>query len=226
MGEIALAVIGVVVGGIISIVVTIVVESMRRPKLRISIVDPVDIDRLSLRSLRLKVRNADLPRCARWMMRAPASRCHGKITFHHHDTGHDVFSRQMQTRWASQPEPAPLIMIMPDGSQHPIWDLARLDFGLSADIVPGEAEVLDVAVRFKNEGDCYGWNNETYSIADKHNPKWKLGRGQYLVRVTMVSSGLIFSEIFRLVNDVGQQDFRLEKATQEEKQRVDNTLSN
>jgi len=40
----------------------------------------------------------------------------------------------------------------------------------------------------------------------------------------MVSSGLIFSEIFRLVNDVGQQDFRLEKATQEEKQRVENNL--
>jgi hypothetical protein len=222
MGEIALAVIGVVTGGIISIVITIVVESMRRPQLRLSTLDPFDFE--LLRSLRLTVKNEDLPRCARWMMRAPASQCHGKITFHHRDTGHDVFARQMQTRWASQPEPTPLILAMPDGIQLRIWDFARLSFGVHADIAPAEAEVLDVAVRFKNEDDCYGWNNETYSIADKHNPKWKLGRGQYLVRVTMVSSGLIFSEIFRLVNDVGQQDFRLEKATQEEKQRVENNL--
>ncbi len=224
MGEIALAAIGVVVGGIISIVVTIVVESMRRPQLRISIVDPFDFD--LLRSLRLNVKNEDLPRYARWMMRAPASQCHGKITFHHRDTGHDVFARQMQTRWASQPEPAPLIMVMPDGSQRPIWDLSRLNFGLNADIVPGEVEVLDVAVRFKNENDCYGWNNEVYSIADKHNQEWRLGSGQYLVRVTVISAGLRFSEIFRLVNDIRQQDFRLEKATKEEKQRVNNTLSN
>lgn len=222
MGQIALAAIGVVAGGIISIVITIVIESMRRPKLRISVLDPFDFD--LLRSLRLSVKNEDLPRCARWMIRAPASQCHGKITFHHRDTGHDVFARQMQTRWASQPEPVPLIMVMPDKSQHPIWDLARMNVGLNADIAPGETEYLDVAVRFRGEDDCYGWNNETYSIADKHNPKWKLGRGQYLVRVTMISSGLIFSEIFRLVNDVDQQDFRLEKATQEEKRRLENKL--
>lgn len=234
MAEIVLAAIGVVAGGLISIAITIVVESMRRPKLQLSILDPVDLSRTgpasasasasSLRSLRVNVKNEDLPSCARWMTRAPASQCHGKITFHHHDTGQNVFGRQMQIRWASQPEPVPLVIIMPDKTQYPIWDMARLNFGLNADIAPGEAEVLDVAVRFAGEGDCYGWNNEVYSFSDWHNPKWNLGRGRYLVRVTMVSAGLIFSEIFRLVNDVGHRDFRLEKATRDEKQKVENNL--
>jgi len=209
MGEIVLAAVGIVAGGLISIAITIVVESIRRPKLRLSIHDPLDFD--LLRSLRLTVTNEDLNPCARWMMRAPASQCHGKITFHHRDTGHDVFGRQMQSRWASQPEPTPLILVAPDGSQQRIWDFARLSFGVHADIAPGESEVLDIAVRFNNEDDCYGWNNEAYSSANSRNPNWKLNRGQYLVRVTMVSAGLIFSEVFRLVNDVGSGIFAWRK---------------
>jgi hypothetical protein len=43
------------------------------------------------------------------------------------------------------------------------------------------------------------------------NPRWKLDKGLYLVRVQLFSSGEKREQIFRLVNDVPQSDMRLEQ---------------
>ena len=81
------------------------------------------------------------------------------------------------------------------------------------DVPAGEAEVFAVAGRFDNEDECYGPSNESYfSNPIWHNPAWMLPGERFLVRATVISSGLKVTKVFRLVNDVTQQDFRLEPA--------------
>src|SRR5713226_6699782 len=103
--------IGIIGGGLITILTAIGVEYLRRPKLALSIENP-PFDHLaptnetgSRRTLRLVLRNAALPLGARWMQRAAAIQCRGEITFHHLDDGQDVFGRRMPVRWARSPEP-------------------------------------------------------------------------------------------------------------------------
>src|SRR5260370_199717 len=130
-------------------------------------------------------------------------------------------SSVMDARWASSPEPLPIQAVGPGGQQFQILDLARLGLGSRTDTYPGESEVLDVAVRIENDVECYGWNNETYfSQPIGRNQNWRLDKGRYLVRVTVVSSGQKCVDVFRLINDVGRQDCRLEPATEEDKLRI------
>ena len=69
--------------------------------------------------------------------------------------------------------------------------------------------MLDVVVRFENEPDCYGWNNDSY-LFNWRNPNWKLAGKRYLIKVVVTSSGRKCKGVFRLINDVENlNDFRL-----------------
>lgn len=213
----------VVLGAIIAILTTIWVEKLRKPELELRIAPPKDIeyqDRPATvaRFTGLELINKPLPRWARgWMSREAAMQCHGTITFHHLD-GQDVFGRVMRIRWADatlSPEPIPIRGFV-DGRQITIIDPTRFTLESRIDVHPGEDERqrLDVAARFDNEDECYGWNNESYfSDPPWRNPDWKLAKGRYLVRVTVLSTGEKCTSIFRLVNDVAQQDFRIGPAS-------------
>jgi hypothetical protein len=66
-------------------------------------------------------------------------------------------------------------------------------------------------VKFNNEPECYGWCNLNYfSNPQWRNPDWKIPPGRYLVKVVVVSADQRCEGVFRLINDVAQQDFRLE----------------
>jgi hypothetical protein len=81
------------------------------------------------------------------------------------------------------------------------------------DIAPGEAAELDVVVRFDGERECYGWNLESYqSEPPWRNPKWMLPGGRYLLSVQVFSGDQGCSGLFRLINDVPVDAFRLELA--------------
>lgn len=81
---------------------------------------------------------------------------------------------------------------------------------------PGEEEIFDVAARFDDEPDCYGWNNDAYFF-EWRNPYWKLERGRYLVKVKIVSSGQKCVGIFRLLNELSCNEFRLESSTTQDR---------
>jgi hypothetical protein len=150
------------------------------------------------------------------MSRQAAIQCHGTITFHHLD-GQNIFGRAMSVRWSGSPEPTPIYLEI-EGKRIAIIDPTKFTLVSRTDVYPGEAEVLDVAARFDNENDCYGWSNENYfSNPIWRNPNWKLPQGRYLVNVTVVSSGEKCAGIFRLINDVPQQDFRIEPAQKNDK---------
>jgi hypothetical protein len=207
-----LTILGVVLGAVVAILITILVENLRKPRLELRIAMSTDIEyrnrpARNVRFLGLELVNKPLPRWGRWMSRDTALQCHGNITFHHLD-GQNVFGRTMMSRWSGSPEPAPIHIAI--GNQHVlISDPSRLTSRI--DVPPGEAQRLDVAARFDVEEECYGWNNESYfSDPVWRNPEWRLNAGRYLVRVTIISAGEKCVSLFRLINDVSRQDFRLE----------------
>ena len=211
-----LTVVEVVLGAIVAILTTIWVENLRKPRLELRIASPTDVQyqgrpATQARFLGLELVNRSLPRWARWMSRDAAIQCHGTITFHHLD-GQNVFGRAMPIRWSGSPEPVPMRLVV-DDKHILIADPARLTLTSRMDVYPGEAERLDVAARFDNEDECYGWSNESYfSDPVWRNPRWRLASGRYVFKVTVISAGQSCTGIFRLINDVAQQDFRLEPA--------------
>lgn len=213
-------ILGAIIGAVIAALVTITVEYLRKPSLDISLADP-GIDNYDNRparlkkALRLKLGNRSLPWWAKWMSRNPALQCSGYISFYHLD-GQNVFGRSMIIRWPESPEPIPLLFEF-DGKQASIIDPSRITLEQRKDVFPGEAELIDVACRFDEDDDCYGWNNESYfSNPPWRNPSWQLPKNRYIINVTIVTSGEKLSRIFRLINDVGIKDFRLENALPED----------
>ena len=216
-------IIGIVGGAIISILITIAIEYLRRPNLHLMIEQPpqevtyqdnLHPARFS-RYLRLHLFNKPLPKWARWMLRSPAIQCKGTITFHHLD-GQNVFGRAMAVRWAGSPQPLPIEGVTEDNKRFQVFDPTRLSLDSRIDVYPGDQQLLDVACRLDDDEDCFGWNNESYlqpMQADLwRTPDWRLQPGRYLVRVSISSSGQTCVRVFRLINDVGRRDFRLEPA--------------
>ena len=209
-------IIGSIIGAISAALITILVERLRKPKLDLRIAEPVESkyeDRPAKlkRAVRLQIENMPLPWWARWMSRSPALQCGGDISFHHLD-GQNVFGRSMIIRWPESPEPIPL-RIRLGNEEGVIVDPARIVLEQRKDVYPGKSELIDVACRFDQDQECYGWNNESYfSNPLWKNPNWKLPKGRYLVKTKIAFAGSSLIGIFRLVNDVGIRDFRLEKA--------------
>jgi hypothetical protein len=136
------------------------------------------------------------------MSRNAALQCHGTITFHHLD-GPNVFGGSMPIRWSGSPEPVQAQIII--GTSHGvIIDPNRWNTESRVDLYPDEARKVDIAAKFDNEPECYGWSNLNYlSNPEWRNPDFKLNCGRYLVvYVTVVSGGQRCSREFRLVNDV------------------------
>jgi hypothetical protein len=205
---------GIIFGGLITVLTAVGVEYLRRPKLRLTIENPpLDLPSPNgqgrRRNLRLVLHNDPLPLVARWMQRAAATQCRGEITFHHLD-GQDYSGKSMAVRWVSSSEPIASRIVNAAGQfQYYIQDFSRTSGESRVDVYPGESELLDVAVRFDGEPDCYGWNNESY-VHNWRNPDCKLPCGRYLVKVVIASSGQKCVGVFRLINDVeGLAGFRL-----------------
>lgn len=204
----------VILGAIVAILITILVENLRKPRLQLGIDSPpTDVEYQNhpakyARFLSVELANAPLPRWARWMSRNTALQCHGEVTFHHLD-GQNVFGRAMTGRWSSSPEPVPITFRI-DNHFVLISDPSKLTSRV--DVPPGETQHLNIAARFDSESECYGWNNEAYfSDPIWRNPAWCLNSGRYLVKVTIISAGEKCIGLFRLINDVSRSDFRLEK---------------
>ena len=216
-------ILGAILGTLGSIGAAIAVEYLRRLRLFLTIEKPPldwtaqpNAPAQAVRSLRLVLANKELPRWARWMVRAPALQCRAAISFHHLD-GQNVCGRVMSGRWAGSPQPVPLPVVGPGGQQFQLIDYERLTLASRIDVYPGDEEILDVAIRADTDAECYGWNNEAYFSNPKwRNPAWKLSPGRYLVRAEVISSGQKCRGIFRLINDVPRSDFRLEPAGQED----------
>ena len=215
----------IVIGAILASAFVAFVEYSRKPRLGLKIADTEDAvwtcrpaDRA--RWLRLKVENKQLPRWVKWLSRNVASHCHGLITFYHLD-GQNVFGRSMQVRWFGPREPLPILIRAEGLPPMQILDPVRLTPEIHRAVYSGESEQLDVAVRFDNDAECYGWCDDNYrSDPLWRNPAWKLDQNRYLVKAEVISAGERCVGLFRLINDGPVDAFRLEKALPEDYDKV------
>jgi len=209
----------ILLGGLITIFVAIFIEHYRRPKLRINITEPIDQTYTShpaqnARFLLLQIEN--VKPILKFLSRNPALQCHGLISFHHLDDGQNYFGRTMRLRWSGSPEPLPLTVEI-NNQIGRIYDPLRFSLDSFVDIHTGESWNSDVAAKFDADDECYGWTNENYfSDPIWRNPAWGLPKGRYLVNVEIITSGNKISRLFRLINDVKINDFRLEPALKQD----------
>ncbi len=222
------AVIGGILGGIITIIIAIFVENTRRPRLELKIIEPRDEtyphrqDRPARRAKYLLVgtENKSLRPREKWMSRNAAFQCHGTISFHHLD-GQNIFGRAMDIRWSSAPEPVPNQIIDSNGHHLTFFDHYRFQHSQRVDIYPGDMDDFAIVARFDEEEECWGFNNESYFCKNTwRNDKWKLEKARYLIKASVYSSGKKVSEVFRLINDVSIEAYRLLPATDEDKERI------
>ncbi len=103
-------------GAILAIITTIIVESLRKPSLELKIGKIGDANyqedhpAKKARFLYLEIVNKPLPKLFKWISRNAALQCHGTITFHHLD-GQNVFRNSMQIRWTNLPKSNSLIYL-------------------------------------------------------------------------------------------------------------------
>jgi hypothetical protein len=206
----------VIIGAIVAIGVAIWIESRRRPRLQLRIETPPDGHTFPIgapaangRFARILLFNKPLW----WMVREAAIQCHATVRFRHLN-GQEVPGGTMEGRWAGSPEPVAPSLVDNDGQQiGSLVDFALMTRASRIDVHPGDTEALDIAARFDNDLECYGWNNEAYfSYPRWRNPRRRLARGSYLVDVTVRSSGRTRSGHYVLMNDGPRTSFRLEPA--------------
>jgi len=221
--------IDVILGAILSILITIWVEYLRKPKLSFQTNDISDVDYSKLpekrpaniaRFLSVVVENRPLTWLVRWLSRNVALQCHAEISFYHLD-GQNVFGRAMVARWSGSVEPVPQIQISGDRNQVFISNIGTNSSSTRKDIYPGENASLDIAARFDSDESCYGWNDDGYfSEPVWRNPKWKLPPGRYIVKVELTSAGDKAVNYYRLINDTDITSFRLEHAQPDDVKKV------
>jgi hypothetical protein len=218
-------ILSIVIGGLITITTAMVVEYLRLPKLDLVIENPpldreMEDPKRACRNLRLILRNMSLPWLLRFIQRSAALQCRGEISFHNLDDGQPVFVRTMPVRWVRSPEPIANQIVDTSGKvQFVIHDYTRVSTDSRIDVYPGEEEMLDVAVRFAGEPNCFGWNNEAY-LHNWRNPNFLLMPGRYIAKVTITSSGRKCIGKFRLINNVeALKDFRLTELLPEDRKK-------
>jgi hypothetical protein len=205
--EILLAFLGWFFGAIATILITIWVERLRSPRLKLVIGParefvPSASFKAKWRLLKVEVSNESLPSWGNWLLRLPAQQCRADIAFLRTD-GTDIFDKPMTARWSGAPEPRVSYVSGAAVLTNP------QELKSTVDISPGESQLVDVAVRVEGEDDLYGWNDESYFYEDFRNTNWRLGKNNYLVKVTVLSSGRKGFGKFRLLNDGPFNTFRL-----------------
>ena len=200
---------------------SIFIEFQRKPKLHFEIEEPPYDSKPSggikeARFLRVLLCNNPMPGFLKWLGRNAALQCYGDIQFYHLEDGAPVFSRLMPIRWAAADEPLTW-QVRSDNAIAQLFDPTKYNASFQRNCFPGTKELIDVAVRFDDDEDCFGWSSENY-LPDKgwRNPEWKIPKGRYLAKVTVQSSGETISAVFQLENTVARKHFRLLNATQED----------
>jgi len=219
---------GAILGTLFSITVTIAIELLRVPHLELRIPLESEVQDIDYRAMgvpkpakrarwaQLYLTNKALPGWLRFLQRSPAVQCQGTAKFYHKD-GQPVWDREMPIRWTYSPEPYYEESVRGEDGKHQSRKVQRLDrLVRSVDIQPSRPIKLDLAARYDDDEECYGWNNETY-IRGWRNLYWKLDKGIYFVRVRISAVNAQCEGFYRLVNDVPIDDFRLVDALPEDK---------
>jgi hypothetical protein len=205
------------------ILIVLVLESRRRPNLRMAIgvtAAPFqENDPLSRKQCRwpiVEIHNLKIPWWLAWVYDGdPAFACRAWISFHNLQDGGRIFSEAMPARWNESDPPRVVQFTKPDGQT--IAALEAVQYAI--DIPTGERMGMAPVYRAKDSESCYGWNNESYLHNFEH-PLWKLDKGRYIARIRVVTGGREFVDAFKIINDAPFADFRIEEVDQETKNKL------
>jgi len=205
---------------IIGILAVLWIERQRRPNIEMRVEEvPCKLEGAGTGArgtfLRIEVHNKDIPRwVAAFYDGEPALSCRAWIVFYHLD-GRAACSEKMPVRWVGTDEPERGVIHRADRTEVEV--LRKVQH--TVDIPSGECAKMDMAFRQGDQTECYGYNNDSY-LHDKRNPKWRLDKGRYLVKVTMKTGGRLFADAFVIINDRRYEDFKLQPADEETKRRL------
>jgi len=217
----------VVVGAVISIWITMLVEAIQKPDLHLVIWQGELPQRMGFGGepgyvVHLHLVNKPLPWVFRWLQRASATETSGTITFRD-DLEAKPVAKKMPVRWSNSPQPGRVIRVRCSDDppfRMEIWDPERLT--VIRQIPPGfsQAGVLGVALRLDHGAECYGVTNESYFTGWKP-PDLKLPLPRYLVDVEIVASNASCEGVFLLVKDgLLSKDIALATASRRKRSKV------
>jgi hypothetical protein len=112
----------------------------------------------------------------------------------------------MQIRWSGNPEP-----VKYEVANNKIITLVEPSLIKQSeyiDIPRDEEEELDIAVRFIDENEAYGWNSDSY-LHRGRNPKFQLPLGNYVIKINLICSSSNISKKYLLENPKKIQEFRI-----------------
>ncbi len=201
-----LAIFSAALSAALGMLVVIWFEWMKRPKLRITIAEPWDgyLGNSLVRTVRITAENVSPPVVVRWFVRRqPAFAAYALIDFFRLD-GTTAGAGSMNARWVGSPQPPQLAqnnVIYPDA----------LEILRYRDVHINRVEPIDIATKFGDEMDCFGFTNTSYRHHDFKDPGWHLPQESYRIRVSIYSGSDEKSKTFILRNDLPRPDFCLER---------------
>ncbi len=211
--DLILTMVSAFLGALLSLLASLVIENLRKPKLSFQIEDPPFDAKYprhpakSARFLRVFLLNKPI----HLFTRNSALQCHGYVQFHHYEDGAPLFDKPMPLRWSGAGDPfSP--HIAPDGRVVQMLDPVKYQASFWRNCHPSVPEMVDIAARFDNDKECYGWTTGNY-LCQWRNPDWKIPKGRYLVVITVETAGEKVKEVCQLENSVGKKGFRLLNAT-------------
>lgn len=215
--DIILLAAGAILGAVVSIVMTLLVEWLKQPRLRI------EIDTSTTRTypkgspiggntatyLAIKILNQQLDPWLSWLQRSAAMDCHGYIYFRDLH-GKIIGAKSMPLRWSHTSEPIPVIarrMQFPHQEIAKIYDNIRLTQERFVNLHPGKApKRAPVAIQIHGEQETYGWSNHSYEFNSAtrqenwRNPTWKMDQEIYEIEVIVEHRSGEHREKFYLIN--------------------------
>jgi hypothetical protein len=220
-----LTALGAFLGALISLIISIIIENQRKPKLSIELDnDSLDNNLVGkpakiIKLLRVHVINKKKPAIFFWMNRDAAMHCNSEIQVFNIDNLLPRFSQPIPTRWPRSDEPLSYLFNPSKKELKQIFDISKYNAVNARNIYPNSEEPIDTFVRFDDDEECYIWNNDTY-YRGWRNPEVKIPSGRYYVIITVYSSGDVIKGYYQLENSASIDHFRLIELEKEEKQKL------
>ena len=209
----------VVLGAILSIITTLLVEYFRVPKFSLKIEKDAQLNKYGeekparvAKFLRVQLWN----KSKNWFESlvnkliplSQAANCHGAIQFFHYEDGSPLLEKPMKLRWAGT-EPALRLQVRNDQIKQVI-DIEEPSESYWRVCYPNRVETIDVVARVDQDEDAYGWTTDSMQgeVAWR-KPKYLLPRGRYFIRVQIFSDNRSIQKYFKLENTSGIENFRL-----------------
>lgn len=172
MGNLCALVISII-GSLFAVIVTLLIENYRLPKLRVSVENDARFHFYEGESwLFYKIKIENRSSFFSWLIvRQTAENCHANIEFHKSDGSLIT----MKGRWSSTPQ-------MPEMPKE-MWTLIS-NFPEPISIIAGKAEYLDILSQKESENNAYGFNNISYLHGWKYDG-YKLPEGNHKIKVNI-----------------------------------------